>query len=65
MNCWEYKNCPPEIHELCPAFPNNGHECWKIPGTKCEGGAVQFLDMRDKAEYCFECDFYDNHGQRH
>ena len=65
MNCWEYKDCPPEIHRFCPAYPDNGHECWKIPGTKSADGEVLLFRLHDKIERCFACDFYVHYGHEH
>lgn len=65
MTCWEYKKCTPETCQLCPAYPKSGYECWKIPGTMCEDGKLQYLDMREKMEHCFKCDFYEFSGKEH
>ncbi len=35
MNCWEYINCGSQ--QKCPAFPDNGRECWSVTGTLCRG----------------------------
>jgi len=62
-NCWEIKKCGrekggPNAHELgvCPAYPNNGHSCWIIAGTFCEG-KVQGT-FAQKQGTCVVCDVY-------
>lgn len=27
-SCWEYKQCPPEKADLCPAYKNKSDPCW-------------------------------------
>ncbi|MBF0384258.1 MAG: PAS domain-containing protein [Candidatus Omnitrophica bacterium] len=36
-SCWDIVNCPPERQVQCPAFPNNGVNCWEIDYTWCDG----------------------------
>ena len=62
MNCWEYNNCPPEIHRLCSAYPDYGNRCWMIAGTKNYDGSPQLQSMIEKIERCFACDYYVHHG---
>ncbi len=63
MNCWEFKKCGRELggvnaKELgvCPAYPNDGHNCAKVAGTLC-GGKVQG-SFAGKILSCMQCDFY-------
>jgi hypothetical protein len=38
--CWVIRRCPTEIKRNCPAWEfQNGHLCWFINGTICEGCA--------------------------
>ena len=32
MNCWEYIKC--KNKEKCPAYPDQGRECWTVRGTR-------------------------------
>ena len=41
---------------VCPAWPDNGHECARVAGTLC-GGQVQGT-FAQKLINCMECDFY-------
>ena len=63
MTCWDFKKCPPETYTACPAYPDNGEECWNIPGTLCEDGKLRYLDVREKIEHCLVCDYYRSHGK--
>ena len=61
--CWEDKNCGREeggakVAELgvCPAYPNNGRDCWMIAGTFC-GGQTQGT-FAEKLGNCQQCGFY-------
>ncbi|MCL6471465.1 MAG: hypothetical protein K6T91_01425 [Firmicutes bacterium] len=56
MNCWEFKNCGRDKTGDCPAYPNNGNECWRVAGTMC-GGKVQGT-FAQKLANCMECDYY-------
>ncbi|MEW5706376.1 MAG: two-CW domain-containing protein [Actinomycetota bacterium] len=56
MNCWEFKKCGRDKTNDCPAYPNHGHECWRVAGTMC-GGEVQGTFAKKLAS-CMECDFY-------
>ena len=35
--CWDINNCPPERQIQCPAFPNQGRNCWEVDYTWCDG----------------------------
>lgn len=59
MKCWEYKKCPEEIRNNCPAYPSRGEDCWKVTGTKCDGGRIEKASLEEKIIYCRkECEFY-------
>jgi len=59
MKCWEFKNCPEEIRSRCPAYPERGLDCWKVTGTKCEGGLIEKVSLEEKILYCRKnCEFY-------
>ncbi len=65
MNCWEFKNCPEEIRTKCPAYPLRGKDCWKVTGTKCEGGTIEKSSLAEKIEFCRkECDFYKQYAHK-
>jgi methyl-accepting chemotaxis protein len=54
--CWDVKNCPTERRNSCPAYPENGSDCWMVTATKC-GGQEQGT-YRDKMVNCRQCDTY-------
>ncbi len=56
MNCWEYKKCSQERKEVCPAYPSNGKDCWKITGTKCNG--IDQGSREKKIYQCRICNYY-------
>ena len=52
QNCWEFRNCPKEKRDKCPAYTtNSGKECFYL--TK---------DMRPRFKkefrHCWECPCY-------
>jgi len=56
QQCWEFLNCPPESKSRCPAYPDKGQDCWKVPGTFCRG--KQQGSVEEKREFClFDCKF--------
>ncbi len=62
-NCWDTKKCGripggDKVDKLgiCPAYPDQGRDCWKVAGTFC-GGKVQG-SAAQKLMSCVECDFY-------
>ncbi len=62
-NCWEAKKCgrtpggdKVEEFGMCPAYPDNGRNCWNVAGTFC-GGEVQG-NAADKRGGCLTCEFY-------
>ena len=68
--CWETKKCgripggeKAEEMGICPAYPDNGQDCWNIAGTFC-GGKIQG-DAAAKRGGCLTCDFYSEmHGRK-
>lgn len=57
IDCWNFKNCPQDRKESCPAFvKNKGKSCWVSTGTLC--GGVQQGDAKTKMGKCHACDFY-------
>ena len=64
MNCWEFKNCPKEIHEHCPAYPHRGLDCWRVTGTKCEMGKYEKASLAEKVSYCRNCEFYKTYAHK-
>jgi PAS domain S-box-containing protein len=51
--CWSIMNCPPERQVRCPAFPNNGGQCWDIDYTWCDG-QMQGKAL-EKTKKCAQC----------
>lgn len=66
MNCWEFMNGPKDKYEGCPAYPDNGYDCWKVPFTKCvyDNGKCVAPTILERATYCQRCDFYRKNGHR-
>ena len=69
-NCWEVKKCGRtpggnKVAELgaCPAYPDNGKNCWHVAGTFC-GGKVQGT-WADKRGGCLMCNFYKDAHRAH
>ncbi len=53
-NCWEFRNCGSK--NKCPAYPNNGRDCWHVTNTLC-WGEVQG-NAEEKRDNClFKCGF--------
>lgn len=61
MNCWEVIKCKKKVRKHCPAFPDKGLDCWKITGTKCQGGQVEMKTLREKIIYCKSCEFFEKY----
>jgi hypothetical protein len=54
--CWEHKGCSPEVRERCITYvTRQGHLCWFLSGTMCEGKRQK--SWGDKLEACLECSF--------
>lgn len=58
MNCWEYKNCPEEVLQNCPAYPENGSDCWLVTGVQCDDGKIEFASLEEQIVYCGKCGFH-------
>lgn len=56
VTCWEMKNCPPSRRAKCPAYPQQGDQCWTVTATLC-GGQEQG-SYHEKMENCRKCDVY-------
>jgi len=56
-NCWDIMDCPPERQVQCPAFPNNGSNCWEIDYTWCDGQMQGRAEDKksDKCVFCIAC----------
>ncbi len=54
--CWDVKECPEDRRAICPAYPDNGSDCWMVTGTQC-GGEEQGT-YREKMVSCRQCDTY-------
>jgi len=65
MECWEFKHCSTQVMENCPAYPDNGRACWKVTGTKCDGGKMEMASLGQKIEHCRSCEFYENFANRY
>jgi hypothetical protein len=64
MDCWEFKHCAPVVRDTCPAHPDRGRVCWKVTGTKCDGGVVEKASLAEKIDFCRRCAFYQTHAQK-
>jgi hypothetical protein len=59
VECWDFKNCQPEVRESCPAYTRQmGHDCWKITGTMCAAGVLRLATLGEKIQHCRHCEFY-------
>ena len=51
---WERKKCSPGVRERCIAYvTRQGHLCWFLTGTMCEGERQK--SWRDKMRVCLDC----------
>ena len=64
MNCWEFKKCGKRLCRTCPAYPDNGLECWKVTGTKCDSGKLTMASIEQKLMFCVKCSFYLQHASK-
>ena len=55
-HCWSFMDCPNERQMQCPAFPNNGRNCWDVDYTWCDGQMQG--KAADKIEKCTQCIVY-------
>ena len=61
---WEFMKCSTAIQE-CPAYPERGRECWKVTGTKCNGGKLEMASKSEKIMFCSKCNFYRVYAQKY
>ena len=56
FRCWEEKACSPDVRETCIAYvTRQGHLCWFLTGTKCEGQRQE--SWSDKLRLCLDGSF--------
>ncbi len=65
MDCWQYKNCNREVRNNCPAYPDNGKDCWKVTGTDCGQGHYRKATLAEKIAFCRECDYYEEYAHQY
>ena len=52
--CWQFKGCPDERKQQCPAWEfQTGDLCWFINGTLCQGRTHP--NWQDKMRVCRSC----------
>jgi hypothetical protein len=57
MNCWEFMKCGNEKGSFpCPAYPNYGRTCARVPGTLM--GGARSASYAAKLSDCIRCGFY-------
>jgi len=59
--CWSIMDCPPERQVQCPAFPDNGRNCWNIDCTWCDGQMQG--KAAEKKTKCTQCRVYIERGE--
>ncbi|MBI5189786.1 MAG: hypothetical protein HZA22_03805 [Nitrospirae bacterium] len=64
MDCWDFMKCDPGANGGCPAYPEKGRECWKVTGTKCDGGKQEKASRVEKIVHCSKCGYYLEHAVR-
>lgn len=65
MECWNFMKCGMIVYKNCPAYPDYGLDCWKVTGTKCNGGTMEKATKAEKIEFCKKCDFYKTYAHRY
>lgn len=65
MDCWDFMRCGENTYQRCPAYPNRGRECWKVTGTKCDGGRMEMKNIYEKIEHCRGCGYYIDYAQKY
>jgi len=56
FRCWERKKCSPGVRARCIAYvTRQGHLCWFLTGTVCEGRKQK--SWSDKMRSCLDCGF--------
>ena len=57
ITCWDEKGCPTSVRKNCRAFQlHQGHLCWLLKGTKCNGGVAMTAEQKTAA--CRKCKVY-------
>ncbi len=63
MSCWDYMKCGREKggdkegeYGTCPAYPDQGDDCWEVVGTFCKG-EIQG-SIAQKIDSCSKCQWY-------
>ena len=65
MTCWQYNNCPKEEYYNCPAYPDNGRDCWIVTGKKYNRGKNEASTFFEKLGFCkSNCNFFKIYIQR-
>lgn len=64
MMCWEIVKCAEEVREKCPAYPDNGMDCWKVTGTMCAQGKYEKATLTEKLTHCMNCEFYKQYAHK-
>lgn len=64
LKCWEFYNCGREgggsqahVLDICPAYPDHGHNCAAVEGTFCD--LVQGMTSSGY-KGCEHCEFYNS-----
>ncbi len=56
--CWQATDCEGERRDECIAYRSGqGHLCWFLTGTLCQGMRLQ--TWQQKLQLCRECEFFD------
>ena len=59
MTCWKYNNCPKDKYEECPAYPDNGRDCWSVTEKKYDKGKSEASSILEKLYLCKNnCNFF-------
>ena len=62
MTCWEYNNCPKEVYENCPAYPDHARDCWTVTERKYNCGNIEAPSFFEKLYFCkYNCTFFKTH----
>jgi len=65
MTCWEYNNCPKDTYKECPAYPQNGYDCWVVTDKKYNRGKSEAASFFEKFNFCKnDCNFFKTYINR-
>jgi hypothetical protein len=63
MKCWEFMECGRQSGGsntdrlgVCPAYPNNGENCYLVAGTFCDGKVLGTFAQEKRN--CQNCEFF-------